>query len=402
MPSFPPPPAWAARLSTAGVTGTNGKTTTVTWLAAALGATSGPVAGVTTVGSWVGTDSFGVADDYERFLEVMRACHQRGGRLAAIELTSAALASGFARAWPCDVGVFTNLSLDHLEMHGSAEHYLASKAQLFMALPSAGTAVLNARDPACRLIDEVTPAAVRRLRYGVPSRGPSVLDADLEARVVGTTLEGTTLELSNAGRALGLPSTLRLRAVGDIHAENALAALLGAVAMGADGGAAARLIESTSPPAGRFEVVHRQPTVVVDYAHSPDALRRALATARSLCGGELHLVFGAGGGLTRSKRAPLGQAAALADRVTLTSDNPRDEDPAVIAAQVRAGLAGHACVEVELDRRRGIENALDGAAPTDMVLIAGKGHETVQVVGASKQRFSDADVVRAFYAARCR
>ncbi|HEX7604242.1 MAG TPA: Mur ligase family protein, partial [Polyangiaceae bacterium] len=170
-PHFPPPPAWASEFSTVGVTGTNGKTSTTRWIAAALAAANrGPVARVTTVGSFVGDEALPVEESYEGFLETLRTCRSRGGSLAALEVTSEALAVGFAQAWPIHVGVFTNLSHDHLDAHRTAEHYLASKAQLFLHLPRGGAAVLNAFDEASLLLREVLPEGVRLVSYGVPSR----------------------------------------------------------------------------------------------------------------------------------------------------------------------------------------------------------------------------------------
>lgn len=393
MSRFPRAPEFAAQIATAGVTGTNGKTTTVTWLAAALGSIDPAAAQITTVGSWVGTQAFGRAEDHDRFIEILRACHAEGGRHAAIELTSAALGAGFARAWPCRVGVFTNLTLDHLELHGSSEHYLASKAQLFMSLPAGGSAVLNACDPASSLLAEVIPDGVRRHAYAVPSRGPAVMAASLVATAVQTSLDGTRVSVEPRGLPGEWPTELSLSAIGETYAENALAAWLGAVALGVPPEAAARAISGSPPPPGRFELLSREPAAVVDYAHTPDALRRVLATARSVCSGTVHLVFGVGGGPTQSKRKPLGEAAALADRITLTADNPRDEDPAALAGELLSALGDHAEVGIELDRQLAIESALEAARPEDLVLVAGKGHEAEQVVGGARRRFSDREVV---------
>jgi UDP-N-acetylmuramoyl-L-alanyl-D-glutamate--2,6-diaminopimelate ligase len=138
-----------------------------------------------------------------------------------------------------------------------------------------------------------------------------------------------------------------------------------------------------------------EPHVVVDYAHTPDALARTLASARALCAGRLTVVFGAGGKRDKAKRAPMGEAARVADRVVLTSDNPRDEDPRAIARAIAAGLAGHGGVETALDRAEAITRAVRGSGAGDVVVVAGKGHETEQVVGAVARAFSDQEVVRA-------
>ena len=398
----PPAPSWARELRTVGVTGTNGKTTTTTFVAAALASSGAPVVRVTTVGIFLreneGETKLDVPQTHDGFLRALDHARGRGARSAAIEYTSEALARGFARAWPVQVAAFTNLTHDHLDAHGSPEHYLASKAQLFVALPSDGTAVLNGCDDACALIGEVVAKGARVLRYGVRSRGTPHATLDVEAKSVTPTWGGTEIELASSWDAV--PTSIRVRAIGEIFAENALAALLASIAFGVKGDDAAKAIGACDPPPGRFQVVAERPWIVVDYAHSPDALERTLATAKRLCTGALSVVFGAGGNRDRDKRKPMGEAARVADRVVLTSDNPRGEDPAQIAKAIRAGLEGHAAVEVELDRGKAIERAVRDAAKDDVVLIAGKGHETEQKIGDAVRPFSDVDVALAAWRAR--
>jgi UDP-N-acetylmuramoyl-L-alanyl-D-glutamate--2,6-diaminopimelate ligase len=310
-------------ISSVGITGTNGKTTTTVWIAAALRALArseraGPVARATTVGFFLDDEEVTVLPTYEGFVAAMRTCSGRGGRHAAIELTSEALARGFTRAWPCQVGVFTNLSHDHLDAHGSAEHYLASKAQLFVTLPPGGTAVLNAADDVFDLLREIVPAGVALRSYAVPSRGAVHGAPDLVATEVGVSWGGTRVTCDVRDASSGLPRTLKVRAIGEVYAENALAALLGAVAAGVPPALAAAAIEAAASPPGRFEVVHERPYVVVDYAHGPDALARIVQTARKLASGSLLVVFGAGGNRDRDKRGPMGEAARSADQVILT------------------------------------------------------------------------------------
>jgi UDP-N-acetylmuramoyl-L-alanyl-D-glutamate--2,6-diaminopimelate ligase len=391
---FPPPPAWHSRLRTIGVTGTNGKTTTTTWLAAALNAVAPPVARPTTVGHYLGDETFEVPRTYDGFIRLMDECLRRGGKYAAIELTSESLALGFAKAWPCEVGVFTNLTHDHLDAHGTPEHYLASKAQLFRSLPVGGTAVLNGCDESSDLLAEVTPPGVRVQRYGVLSRGEPSVPLDLCARKVVLDWTGTTAVCD--GPAAFEPVEIRVRAIGDVFAENALAAVLGAVAMGVPLGIAIDAIGRAAPPEGRFEVVATKPYVVVDYAHTPDALERTVAAARRLTpeGATLTVIFGAGGNRDKNKRAPMGTAARAADKVVLTSDNPRSESPADIAKAIARGLVGHPGVSVELDRALAIQGALRGAKREDVIVICGKGHETTQTIGAESKHFSDQEVIR--------
>jgi len=392
----PPPeaPPWASSLFTVGVTGTNGKTSTTAMVAALLGELARPVARITTVGSFLDERRLDVPAHYAGFLDTMQRCFNLGGRYAAVEFTSEALAMGFAKAWPCRVAAFTNLSLDHSDAHGSPEHYLASKAQLFMALPSGATAVLNARDSAAGLLSEVIPPGVHVIHYGVPSRGQLWVPPELDVRSVHVSFEGTRFELEPSARFPDLPSELRIRAVGEIFVENALAALGSALAAGVPMIAAASALARVAPPPGRFQLVRERPYVVVDYAHTPDALSRTLATARALCKGRLCVVFGAGGERDRSKRPLLGAAACGADRVVLTSDNPRSEDPAAIIAEIAAGLDPRTEVVREVDRARAIELALRDASAEDLVLIAGKGHEQAQEMGGESVAFSDEAIVR--------
>jgi UDP-N-acetylmuramoyl-L-alanyl-D-glutamate--2,6-diaminopimelate ligase len=397
---FPPPPPWASALPTIGVTGTNGKTTTTAWVAAALRAGTGaPVVRATTVGVLLDDELLDVPPTYDGFLAAMRACLDRGGRGAAIELTSEALALGFATAWPVRVGVFTNLTHDHLDAHGTPEHYLASKAQLFVHLPAGGAAILNGRDPASALIAEILPPGVRTVFFGAPDRGEPIAPLDIEATRVEPSWRGTHITL-RASPDLCVPATLRVRGLGEVYAENALAALAAAVAFGVPASLAAPAIESAPPPPGRFEVVSERPYLVVDYAHSPDALGRAVRTAKRLCQGRVTLVFGAGGDRDRNKRAPMGEAARPADRVIVTTDNPRREDPAAIARAIREGLAGHPGAETILDRDLAITTAVREAAPDDVVLVAGRGHETDQILATGPRPFSDVTALRAAAAKR--
>jgi UDP-N-acetylmuramoyl-L-alanyl-D-glutamate--2,6-diaminopimelate ligase len=304
------------------------------------------------------------------------------------------LSLGFARAWPCQLGVFTNLSLDHSDAHGSAEHYLASKAQLFMSLPEGGAALLNGCDPNAALLREVIDPSVDVAHYGLGSRGSAWAPLDLSATDVRVGLEGTRATLVGSARFRDLPAELEIRGVGQIFLENALAALGAALRLGVPAAAAVRALAHLAPPPGRFQVVRRAPDVVVDYAHTPDALERTLQTARGVCRGSLCVVFGAGGERDRSKRPLLGAAARQADRVVLTSDNPRSESPARIADEIAAGLGSHPNVARELDRELAIRSAIAAAGPDDLVLIAGKGHELTQEIAGRKRPSSDVAIVQ--------
>lgn len=382
---YPPPPDFWRDFSTVGITGTNGKTTTTLYVAAALSVLGRPVANVTTLAHALDTESIDVDVDYDGFIETLRRCHERGGRHAAIECTSEALASGFMQAWPCQIGVFTNLSHDHLAQHGSAEHYFASKAQLFVQLPPGGFAILNREDPNSELLSEVIPEHATQLWYGTSAQQ----GLDLELLEAIPSWSGTKLRVRLRNQELEFP----VRAIGAVFGKNACAALLASVAAGADPERAATAIAMTANASGRFEVVSERPYTVVDYAHTPDALERILETSRALAPRSITLVFGAGGNADPDKRLPMGQIATKADRIIVTSDNPRREDPQKIADDLCAGIGEHPDVTLELDRARAIELALERATLDDLVIVAGKGHETSQIVGDEAFPFSDRQVI---------
>ncbi|MCA9700221.1 MAG: UDP-N-acetylmuramoyl-L-alanyl-D-glutamate--2,6-diaminopimelate ligase, partial [Myxococcales bacterium] len=273
------------------------------------------------------------------------------------------------------------------------EHYLASKAQLFLALPPGGTAVLNAGDENAGLLAEVIPPGVRLLWFAGPGRAQ---DREVDLRVTSVHPGWSGLHMTLESRApWSFPPELRSPNLAAVQAENLAAALLAAVALGVPPQQAAQALATCPPPPGRFEWVpgpDEGPRVVVDYAHAPEALRAALADARALQPRSLFLVIGAGGDADASKREPLGRAAAAADQVWLTSDNPRSEDPEAIAAAVRRGLpTGHPC-RVVLDRAAAITEAIAAAGSGDLVLIAGKGHESQQVFADRTLPFSDREV----------
>jgi len=397
---------WAESWRTIGVTGTNGKTSTTVLAAAAIQAAGRHVFSSTTLDYRIDGEALAVERSWPSFLAAAEQCHGIGGRHAVVEITSQALARGYATRWRYDVGVFTNLSPDHFKTHGSWEHYLASKAQLFVHLPAHGVAVLNARDPSAGLIDRVTRAGVRRLWFGVPSRGPALQAEDLAARMIEVSPRGTRVQLQPSPLAEALGGTLELALVGEVFVENALAAACAAHAVGIDPAAIRAGLAACPGVPGRFEIFNNNssrdkgtgPVVAVDYAHTPDALVRTCATARALAGaGRVIVVFGAGGEGDAGKREPMGEAVgAAADLAVVTTDNPRREDPRAIAAMLVAGIerGGRARVVLEADRARAIALALAEARPDDVVVIAGKGHETGQTIGEETLPFSDVEVLR--------
>lgn len=391
------PVPWADGVFTFGVTGTNGKTSTTHLLASIVAASGAHALAVSTVGYFLDGVPLALPRSARGFLDAVRRLHDAGGRWAAVECTSKSLAEGYAKRWRFDLGVFTNLSPDHLQTHGSWEHYLASKAQLFTHLGPGRTAVLNAADRHGLMLHRVIPSDVERRWYGSPTRGTLLHTCDLAAASVEVDVDGTRVRLRPSPWAEALGGELQVRMVGEVFAENALAAATAGLAAGLRPEHVVDGLARCPPIAGRFEVVVRQPCVVVDYAHGPDALARTCDTARGLATGRLLVVFGAGGESTPSKRGPMGEAVgARADVAIVTSDNPRREDPQAIADMLVAGLrsGGRAQVEVVLDRRLAIARALELAGPRDVVVVAGKGHETGQEVGGEVLSFSDHDEVR--------
>ncbi|MBL9105347.1 MAG: UDP-N-acetylmuramyl-tripeptide synthetase [Myxococcales bacterium] len=407
---MPAPPArpvaaaadWADPLRTIGVTGTNGKTSTTWMIAAALRAAGRSALRVSTLGVALDDTTLRRGKTFSDFLSTMRHAADSGCRDAVIEVTSYALAGAYAQRWRFDLGVFTNLSAEHFGTHKSWEHYLAAKAQLFIHLGPGRVAVLNAADPHALFLDQAIPRDVTRRWFAAPNRGERLRDADLAAARCELGPHGTRVHLEPSPLAEVLGGMLTTRMIGEVFAENALAAALAALAAGVPPDAVVRGIADCPVVPGRFEVLAHgddRPTVAVDYAHSPDALAHTCATARRLAGERrVIVVFGTGGGQTVDKRREMGEAVgARADLAIVTSDNPRDDDPAELAAPLLAGLrafAGRVAVEDQPDRAAAITRALAVARAGDVVVIAGKGHESGQVVRGRTLPFSDVDVVR--------
>jgi len=365
------------------VTGTNGKTTTTRMLGSIARAAGKRPAVVTTVGVAVdGEERGALPTSMAAFREFVAGAAAEGADLLCLEVTSRALAGGFAERWPPTHAALTSFSRDHLDRHGSLEAYLAAKAQLFLALPSGSVAALPRETEASELLMGVLPAGCRALTFGL-SEG-----ADLMGRIA-LARRGTHLRTEGL---LELDLTLAMH--GEPFAVDALAAATLAHAHGFDESAIGEGLAAFAGVPGRFEVVADAPLTVVDFAHTPDALAKTLATARALAEGEVWLVFGCGGERDQGKRAPMGRIASEgADHVVLTSDNPRGEDPGAIAAAVEAGRSGDASWRRVDDRKEAIGLALADAADRDVVVIAGKGHEAEQE-GTVRRPFDDREVAR--------
>jgi len=392
-------PSRALRL--VGITGTNGKTTTAHLVAAIVEAAGERVAVMGTVGYRIGDEHFDAvhttpeASDVQRFL---RRAADAESRVAVMESSSQALDLRRCDALEIAAAIFTNLTQDHLDYHGTMENYFDAKLRLFDgrtgARPTA--AVVNADDVyGMRLAEEITRGGSRALRYAFGEDGVGGA-AEVFARDVKFSLGGNTFELVTPAGACRVRSPL----VGRPHVYNALAAAATGHALGYASDVITRAIEACAGAPGRFErVAHAGDfTVVVDYAHTDDALRNVLTSARDVAGAGARVVtvFGCGGDRDRTKRAPMGEAAARhSDIIILTSDNPRTEDPEAILRDAEVGLKRIGKPYLKLaDRREAIRRAVAEARAGDVVVIAGKGHETYQIVGAETHHFDDREVAR--------
>ena len=367
-----------------GVTGTNGKTSTAMLLQSLLevgGLRSGLLG---TVVNDTGKGRVGAkhttpeALDLQQYLAEMR---ENGCRAAAMEVSSHALDQGRTEGVEFAGAIFTNLGRDHLDYHQTLEAYEEAKAQLFRGLGAGAFAVINAEDPVgIRMINRCAPG-VRIIRYGV-DRG-EVCTRDLK---MGTGGSSFVLRTSEGEVAATLPW------LGRFNVANALAAAAGALAAGVPLEKVAAGLGRAPAVPGRMERVAgpQEITVLIDYAHTEDAVRAALETLRPLTKGKLWIVLGAGGDRDKGKRPNMAAAAAsLADEVILTSDNPRSEDPEVILREMRSGVSSGSSVQVIESRSEAIRAVVLGAAKGDVVLIAGKGHEEFQEVRGAKLPFSD-------------
>ena len=353
-----------------GVTGTNGKTTVTHLLAAVLRA-HGWTTGV--IGTLDGPRTTPEAPELQAALARHR---DDGARAVALEVSSDALVQHRVDAVWFEVAAFTNLSPEHLNTHGDMESYFAAKASLF-GPGRAGTGVVNADDPWGRRLLET--AAVPLVAYSVHDV------TDVEIRPGSTRF-----------RWEGHPVDLRLG--GSFNVSNAVCAATIARQLGVPAPSVATGLSALDIVPGRFERIDAgQPfAVVVDYAHTPAALEQVLLAARSEAGdGRVVVVFGCGGDRDRGKRPLMGEVAArLADLVFLTTDNPRGEDPATIVEEIRAGAGGARRLLVEPDRRAAVHAAVAAAGPGDVVVVAGKGHETGQTAAGHTEAFDDRDVAR--------
>jgi UDP-N-acetylmuramoyl-L-alanyl-D-glutamate--2,6-diaminopimelate ligase len=389
----------SSRLRLVGVTGTNGKTTTTYLCKAILEAAGRSVGLIGTVAYQIGNERLEASHTTPGAVELhglLARMVAAGANAAVMEVSSHALALDRVAGCEFDVAVFTNLTQDHLDFHADLDDYFHAKLRLFTGLgaspakPTPKRAVVNADDPRGDLVRKACPAPVWTYALRQP--------ADIRAEEVRLAIDGTAfLAVTPVGR---FPVESRL--VGEHNVSNALAAIGVALAEGIAPDHIRRGIRSVANVPGRFERVDagQNFTVIVDYAHTEDALVRLLDAARRLSAGRLITVFGCGGDRDRGKRPKMGRAAAeRSDVVVLTSDNPRSEEPTAILREIEAGVrslspSSRARYQIIPDRRRAIEAAVDEARAGDTVLLAGKGHEDYQIVGGQRWHFDDREEAR--------
>ena len=399
-----------------GITGTNGKTSCSHWIAQALTALGTPCGVIGTLGVGVSghlVETGFTTPDAPQTQRVLAKLRHDGAQAVAMEVSSHALHQGRVNGTAFDVAVFTNLTQDHLDYHGTLEAYEFAKARLF-AWPGLESAVINRDDPAGLRLLASLPAGVKAIAYGVgewdqgvtlQASTPGQGIASLSATQIRATAIGTAFHLdSDWGRA-----ELEVATLGDFNVHNLLAVLGALLASGVSFDAAVSHLARIEPVPGRMQRLGGrpgadEPLVVIDFAHTPDALEKTLEALRPVANvraGKLVCVFGCGGDRDAGKRPKMGAIAErMADQVVITSDNPRTEVPATIIDQIASGMTHADRARKHEDRASAILQAVRAAAREDVIVIAGKGHEATQEIMGRKRVFSDLDHARLALAAR--
>jgi UDP-N-acetylmuramoyl-L-alanyl-D-glutamate--2,6-diaminopimelate ligase len=415
-----------AAMFTVGVTGTNGKTSSAVWLGQALSRGGQPCAVVGTLGvglfkarGEVEYDATGyTTPDAVLLAHTLAGLRDAGAASLAIEVSSIGLAQGRTAGMHFDVALFTNLTRDHLDFHGDMAAYEAAKTKLF-DWPGLRTAVVNLDDPmGPRLVAHLKNRAntsAGALAGDIPMIGYTLADATTVPDIDGVLVLRASQLRSGRGSGtefhLACPlgaAQVRTHLVGHFNISNALGVMGALLAKGAGLRAAIEAAEALLPAPGRMQQVGGQdaPMVVIDYAHTPDALEKTLAALRAVAndrGGQLWCVFGCGGDRDPGKRPQMGGIAQAADHVLVTSDNPRSEDPHTIIEQIVAGMDRQhptSVLQTVEDRAAAILSAIKHAAKADVILLAGKGHEPYQEIKGKKLPFSDADHAQLALSAR--
>lgn len=379
------------KIEVIGVTGTNGKTTIAYLLAQAYSALNRPAAYLGTLGFGVpgAISSTGLTTPDPLLLQSLLVRMQADGVSAlCMEVSSHALSQGRVNGVQFKGAIFTNLTHDHLDYHHTMQAYAAAKAKLF-AKPELSYVVINQDDAYAELMKHQVEHATQIYTYGLDKHS-DVYASHLEMHPHGTHF---TVD-SPWGRY-----DIRTKLIGAFNVYNTLAVLTCLGASGFEMQKVAHLMQHLNASPGRMEIVHEHPCVVVDYAHTPDALENALKTLHQIKKGSLYIVFGCGGDRDKTKRPLMGEIASrYADHVVITSDNPRTEDPFQIMKEIQAGVRpASAVVMQEQDRKKAIISVLEHASEDDMILIAGKGHEDYQQIGEHRYPFSDQHVVLEYF-----
>ncbi len=378
----------ASKLTNLAVTGTNGKTTVAFLVQSVIKNTRKTCGLIGTViydtgrqiydASLTTPDCLTIAQKQSQMLEA-------GAKYMVIEASSHALDQNRLAAIEFKAAAFTNLSGDHLDYHKNKENYLAAKTKLFQSLSSDATAVLNKQSPESKQIAEKTKAQI--LWYAVDS------PADLTAHIESMDINGTVFTLEHAGKKQKVKSAL----IGRHNVYNHLAAAGLCLAAGFDLNTIAEGLAKLKTIPGRLEKLDSDKiSVIIDYAHTDDALKNVLTALKPLCKGKLTTVFGCGGDRDKTKRPRMAAVTEkFADRIIVTTDNPRTEKPADIIDQIVAGFENPVSpkIKIEPDRKKAIQLAVKLAKKNDIILIAGKGHETYQIIGTKKFDFSDKNIV---------
>lgn len=373
-------------LTCIGVTGTNGKTTIAYQLAQAHDLLGQGSAYIGTIGQGNVNDLKPLNNTTPDSLCLQNLFYQykaQGLKQVCMEVSSHALAQHRVDAIDFSQAIFTNLTLDHLDFHHTMEHYAATKAKLF-AGDSLQWAIINQDDHYQQLMADAVQSQVKKLTYGIHQA------ADVKAAKWHMDVQGTVIDVDSPWGHY----QLQTKALGTFNIYNTLALFTSLLASGYASERVVAVMSQLKAAPGRLEIVAKEPYVLVDYAHTPDALDNALRTLSQIKKGRIWVVFGCGGDRDKSKRPLMGKIASLhADQVIITSDNPRSEDPAMIMDEIAQGISSKVGVIQLVDRKEAIAYALHRADKDDIILIAGKGHETYQQIGAVKQVFSDQEVV---------
>ncbi len=374
-------------LNVTGVTGTNGKTTIAYQLAQAHHLLGQEAAYIGTIGQGNVNQLKPLDNTTPDALCLQRLLHQyqqQDIKHVCMEVSSHALSQNRVDAIEFNQAIFTNLTLDHLDYHHTMEAYGAAKALLF-ATPSLEWVIINQDDTYHQLMSAAVKPHVKKITYGMHQ------DCDVKAVTWRIDINGTDIEV----RSPWGTHQLHIKALGEFNIYNSLAIFTSLLANGYSADKVVDVMAKLKAAPGRMEIVTNSPYVLVDYAHTPDALENVLVTLSQLKKGRLWVVFGCGGDRDKTKRPIMGKAASLhADKVVITSDNPRSEDPDVIVEEIAEGIANSVDVIKLVNREDAIAHALHKASEEDIILIAGKGHEAYQQIGAVKHAFSDQDVVR--------